>query len=466
MVGTDIKSDTKSEVKYTTLFSDNREVLDSQVSDTIASQRDESIHLFQKQGIPTKKVENYKYTNMLPLFDDNYTFDFEHIVFKQDLSQIFRCDIHDLEATTVYLVNGWYYRQNQLPTMLPEGVLMGSLAEYSKSHPEIFEAHYNQYAKNEEDSLVALNTSFAQDGFFIYIPKGTVIEKPIQIVNIMHSDADLMAFPRNLVILEENAQAKILMCEHTAADYKYLLSGVTEVFVDKNAVFDIYNIQNQHNLTTNISSIFIKQKQHSSVLTHNLTLHTGVTRNNIHVHMDDEHCEAYVYGLYISDKNQHVDNFSYIDHAKPNCYSEELFKGVLDDSASAAFAGKIMVRPDAQKTNAFQRNDNLLLTDTAKMNTKPMLEIYADDVKCSHGATVGQLDNNALFYLRSRGIGSEEARILLMYAFAYEALEKVRVVAVRDQIKNLVEAVFRGELNKCDSCVLCDKEAEPGYSCI
>lgn len=461
MVDTDIKT----EQRYTSLFSEKREVLDKQVSQTIASHRNKAIQLFEEKGIPTKKVESYKYTNMLPMFEENYTYDFEHKVFQQDLSQIFRCDIHDLDATTVYLVNGWYYRQNQLPTLLPDGVLMGSLAEYSKSHPEIFEAHYNQYAKNDEDSLVALNTAFAQDGFFIYIPKGVVVEKPIQIVNIMHSGADLMAFPRNMVILGENAQAKILMCEHTAADYKYLLSGVTEVYVDRNAVFDIYNIQNQHNLTTNVSSIFIKQKEHSSVLTHNLTLHTGVTRNNIHIHMDDEHCEAHVYGLFISDKNQHVDNFSYIDHAKPNCFSEELFKGVLDDASTAAFAGKIMVRKDAQKTNAFQRNDNLLLTDTAKMYTKPMLEIYADDVKCSHGATVGQLDKKAMFYLRSRGIGIEEARILLMYAFAYEAVEKIRVEAVRDQIKNLVEAVFRGELNKCDSCVLCDKEIESEFSC-
>ncbi len=461
MVDTDIKT----EQRYTSLFSEKREVLDKQVSQTIASHRNKSIRLFEEQGIPTKKLESYKYTNMLPLFEENYGYDFEHKVFQQDLSQIFRCDIHDLDATTVYLINGWYYRQNQLPNLLPEGVLIGSLAEYSTSHPEIFEAHYNQYAKNDEDSLVALNTAFAQDGFFIYIPKGIVVEKPIQIVNIMHSEGDLMAFPRNLVILEENAQAKILMCEHTAADYKYLLSAVTEVFVDKNAVFDIYNIQNQHNLTTNVSSVFIKQKEHTSVLTHNLTLHTGVTRNNIHVHMDDEHCEAHVYGLFITDKNQHVDNFSFIDHAKPNCYSEELFKGVLDDASTAAFAGKILVRADAQKTNAFQRNDNLLLTDMAKMYTKPMLEIYADDVKCSHGATVGQLDKKAMFYLRSRGIGVEEARILLMYAFAYEAVEKIRVEAVREQIRNLVEAVFRGELNKCNSCVLCDNDAETGFSC-
>ena len=461
-----VDTDIKIEQKYTSLFYQQEEILNKHTSEVISSKRKEAIKLFEEKGIPTKKVENYKYTNMVPLFKKDYDFDFEHEVFKQDLSEVFNCNVHDLEATTIYLINGWYYRKNQVPPNLPKGVLVGSLSEFSQSHPELFKAHYNQYAKNNEDSLVALNTAFAQDGFFIYVPKGVVVEKPIQIVNIMSSDNDLMAFPRNLIIVEENAQAKILLCEHTLSEKRYLLSGVTEVFADKNSIFDIYNIQNQHNLTTNISSLFVKQKQHSSVLTHNLTLHTGVTRNNIYVHMDDEHCESHVYGLFISDKNQHIDNFSYIDHAKPNCHSEELFKGVLDDSATAAFAGKIMVRPDAQKTNAFQRNDNLLLTDTAKMNTKPMLEIYADDVKCSHGATVGQLDNKAMFYLRSRGINKEEARILLMYAFAYEAVEKIRVEAVREQIRELVEQVFRGELNKCTSCVLCGQESNNGFNCM
>ncbi len=463
IAGTDIKT----EEKYISLYKENLGHLNVITSEEVANEREAAISIFEEKGIPNRKVENYKYTNLNPQFERDYACDFEHEVFNQNLSEVFNCNVEDLDAITVYLINGWYYRKNQVPESLPKGVLMGSFAEFSKSHPEIFKAHYNKYAKNEEDSFVALNTAFAQDGFFLYIPKGVVIEKPIQIVNIMKSGEDFMAFPRNLLVIEENAQAKIMVCEHTLSDNKFLVNGVTEAYVDKNAVFDLYSIQNQHNLTTNISSVFIKQKQHSSILTHNLTLHTGVTRNNVYVHMDDEHCESKVYGLFVSDKSQHVDNFSFIDHAKPNCYSEELFKGVLDDTATGAFAGKIMVRPDAQKTNAFQKNDNLLLTDTAKMNTKPMLEIYADDVKCSHGATVGQLDEKSMFYLRSRGIGKDEARILLMYAFAYEVVEKIRVEAVREQIRGLVEQVFRGELNKCNSCALCGQDASgQGYTCM
>ncbi len=459
-------TDIRTEERYAALLKANLGHLNAQVSETVAAQREDAIRIFLEKGIPGRKVENYKYTNLNPQFADEYDYDFNHEVFTKNVSEVFNCNVDDLEAITVYLINGWYYRKNQLPDYLPEGVIIGSLAECSKSHPELFAEHYNKYAKNEKDSLVALNTALAQDGFFIYVPKGVVIEKPIQIVNIMQSDTDFMAFPRNLIIVEENAQAKILICEHTVTDHKFLINGVTEAFVDKNAVFDAYSIQNQHNLTTSVSSVFIKQKQHSSILTHNLTLHTGITRNNVYVHMDDEHCESRVYGLFIADKSQHVDNYSFIDHAKPNCYSEELFKGVLDDAATGAFAGLIMVRPDAQKTNAFQRNDNLLLTDNAKMNTKPMLEIYADDVKCSHGATVGQLNEKSMFYLRSRGINKDEARILLMYAFAYEVVEKIRVEAVREQIKNLVEQVFRGELNKCDSCVLCGQQGSNEFKCM
>ncbi len=458
--------DIKLEQKYISLFKDSEEILNKGVSAPVSEKRNDAISQFEKMGIPKRGVESYKYTNLSPHFDIEYKFDFEHEIFGQNLSEIFNCKVEDLEATTVYLINGWYYRQNKIEEQLPDGVLIGSFAQYSKSHPQLFEKYYNKSAKNEEHSVVALNTAFAQDGLFVYVPKGVVIEKPIQIVNIMHSTEEFMAFPRNLVIIEENAQAKLMLCEHTATDSKFLLNAVSEVFVEENGIFDVYNIQNQHNFTTNISSVFINQKKHSNVATHNLTLHTGLTRNNIYVQMDDEYCEAHLYGLSISDKSQHVDNYTYIEHAKSNCFSEELFKSVLDDSATGAFAGKIMVKKGAQKTNAFQRNDNLLLTDSAKMNTKPMLEIYADDVKCSHGATVGQLDEKSMFYLRSRGISREESRILLMFAFAYEVVEKIKVEAVREQIRSLVEQVFRGELNKCNSCVLCGQKGPGEYTCM
>jgi Fe-S cluster assembly protein SufD len=265
--------------------------------------------------------------------------------------------------------------------------------------------------------------------------------------------------------LEENSQAKVLVCNHTLSASKFVVNSVTEVFAGKHVNFEYYTLENQHNLSTQVAGVFVEQKESSSVLTNNLTLHAGTLRNNVFYKLDGEYCESHLYGLYLSDKNQHVDNFTFIDHAKPNCTSTELFKGVLDDRATGAFTGRVLVRKDSQNTNAYQSNNNILVTDLARISTRPQLEIYADDVKCSHGATVGQLDDEAMFYLRSRGISKEEARVLLMYAFAYEVLDKISVKALKEQIRDLVEKRFRGEYDKCDFCVVCAETPNP-LSCF
>lgn len=414
---------------------------------------------FSKLGIPGSKVENYKYTNLQPFFIGNFVHEFEPGEFSQATLDGFRCDVPDLHTHQIFVVNGCFVKSHPLAS-LPAGVELCSFKSFAAGHPQLMDDVYGKAAPVETDGIVALNTMFANDGFAIYVPKGVVIEEPIQIVNILTGDADRMVTQRNLIIAEEGSEAHVMVCDHTLTSKKFIANVVTEVFVGERAVFDIYNMQSQHNLTTQIAGTYIRQKGHSNVMSNNLTLHAGVARNNIHVHMDEEHCESHVYGLYLNDKNQHVDNYVFMDHAKPNCYSSELFKGVIDDYATAAFTGRILVQRDAQKTNAFQSCNNLLLTSDAKVNTKPQLEIYADDVKCSHGATVGQLDENAMFYLRSRGLGIEEARILLMYAFAYEVVEKIKVEPLKEQIRTLVEKRFRGELDKCEACVLCDSNAK------
>jgi len=233
------------------------------------------------------------------------------------------------------------------------------------------------------------------------------------------------------------------------------MNSVTEIHVAEKANLDFCTMQNQHNNTAQVGGYYFNQEKESVLYANFITLNTGIARNNIFARLGGAYAESFLSGLYLCDKNQHVDNFTFIDHTVPDCYSNELFKGVLDDSATAAFTGKIMVRPDAQHSNAYQTNNNLLLTNNARINTKPQLEIYADDVKCSHGATIGQLDDNALFYMRSRGISREEAYILLQFAFAYEIIEKIKVPALKEQIRVLIEKRFRGKLDKCDSCVLC-----------
>ena len=454
------------EKQYIELYDQNIVQLAAQSTPVVNSHRDKSFKSFQKLGIPSDRNEDYKYTNIQPFLRGTFEFNFIHQDVEAQLDDVFRCDVSDLDSYSVYMINGWYSKKNKLANSLPKGVIFGSIAEAFDKHPELVDKYYGRSAKVERDGFTALNGMFAQDGVFIYIPKSVVLDKPLQIVNILTGDSDKVVFQRNLVVMEENSQAKVLICDHTLTPSKFVVNSVTEVFAAENAVLDYYTLQNQHNLTTQVAGVFVEQKSSSTVMTNNLTLHAGISRINIYYKLDGEHCESFLYGLYVTDKNQHVDNFSLIDHAKPNCTSTELFKGVMDDRATGAFTGRVLVRKDAQNTNAYQSNNNILLNDLARISTRPQLEIYADDVKCSHGATVGQLDDDAMFYLRSRGISEEESRVLLMYAFAYEVIDKIKVEPLKEQIRDLVEKRFRGEFDKCDFCVVCGEPNSNTVNCF
>jgi Fe-S cluster assembly protein SufD len=274
------------------------------------------------------------------------------------------------------------------------------------------------------------------------------------VVNLLFSKTNTRVNQRNLFVIGKNAEARVIICDHALSDYRYFTNSVTEIMVDENAYMDYIKVQNEHNFATNISSLYATQEKDSRFNTNIITLHGGMVRNNVNVLLNGEGCENNASGLYLVDKGQHVDNYTYIDHAKPNCMSNQMYKGVLDDFATGAFNGRIRVKPDAQKTKAFQANNNILLTDDAEMNTKPQLEIYADDVKCSHGATVGQLDEDALFYLRARGIEEREARLMLMFAFAHEIIARIEVEPLRDRIDNLIDKRLRGELSRCQNCAM------------
>ena len=454
---TNIRQSEKMEEQLLSLFQENRALLDKGCSDAVNKLRTLALDEFLRVGIPTRQNENYKYTNLAPAFSNNhFNFFSKEDAFSAAISS-FQCAVPNLDTYNIYVVNGWFDEVCSQTSILPKGVLVGSFSKKSSESSELFNDFYGRIISPSADPMVALNTAFAQDGFFIYVPENVVIDKPIQVVNIYSSLKDSAIYQRNLVVVGKGAQVKLLSCDHTLTDNKFLINSVTEVSVADNAMFDFYNIQNLHNQSTAINTVAIAQSANSNVLTNHLNLHTGLSRNNTLVAINGENSEAHMHGLYLCDKNQHVDNYTYIAHNAPNCQSSELYKGVLDDSSTSAFSGRIFVDRKAQKTNAFQRNNNLLLTSDARVNSKPQLEIYADDVKCSHGATVGQLDDNAMFYLRSRGVGIDEARILLMYAFAYEVIEKIRVPALKEQIRELVESTFRGELNKCTSCVVCGK---------
>ena len=443
------------EKQYIELYDQYHSLIDKHASPILNALRKKAMSDFREMGFPTPDNEEYKRTNIPALFAPDYGLNLNRVEIPVNPYEVFRCDVPNLSTLLYFVVNDSFYTKDTPKVKLPEGVLIGSLNEIAQTHPDLVQRYYGKQACTEKNGIVALNTAFVQDGFFLYVPKGVIIEKPIQLINILRGNADFMVNRRLLIILEEGAQAHLLVCDHTMDKNKFLASQVTEIYAGKNTVFDYYDIEESSLNTRRVTSTFVSQAENSNVLINGITLHNGITRNDYQMTFVGEHAEARLCGMAIADKKQSVDNHTFIDHAVPNCTSNELFKYVLDDSSTGSFSGRILVREGAQKTSAYQTNRNLCATKEAHMYTKPQLEIYADDVKCSHGATVGQLDENALFYLRSRGIPEAEARMLLMFAFTNDVIENVRMDALKERLRQLVEKRFRGELDKCAGCNIC-----------
>jgi Fe-S cluster assembly protein SufD len=448
--------DGKSEIveKYSNLYLDNIKRIESGSSAFVNSFREQAIKKFDQLGIPDRKNEAYKYTNLDIFFKHDYKSYF--IPDDTDFlkAEEFRCDITTLDTHGIVLINGFYPTLNGKLHKLPGDVWIGSLNEAAKKFGGKVEEHYGRYAISDTDGLVHLNTAMASDGVFIHVPEGTVLKKPIQVVNLVDSSEDTFNQHRNLILIEKNAEATLIICDHAIAPQKFLTNAVTEIHVGENARFDIIRVQNEHNNACKITHTFIYQERNSYASSNNITLHGGMVRNSTYHYLGGEGAETYSSGLFLADKWQHVDNFVNVDHLSPNCTSNQLFKGVLDDMSTGAFNGRIFVARDSQGTLAYQKNNNILLTDTAKMDTKPQLEIYADDVKCSHGATIGQLDEDGLFYLQSRGIDRREAKLMLMFGFAHEVIQNIKVEALRNRMDNLVMQRLKGELSRCASCLV------------
>ena len=444
-----------SEQQYIDIFTGCREMLDSHSAGAMNALRDKAFEDFTRQGFPTQKVERYKYTDVPAAFAPDYGLNLNRVEFPVNPYEAFRCDVPNLSTSLYFVVNDAFYRKSLPAAALPEGVVVCSLKQAAEDYPDRVSACYGKLARTEKDAINALNTMLVQDGLFIYVPRGVVVERTLQVVNILRSDVDLMANRRVLVVLEENAQARLLFCDHAMDDVNFLSTQVVEVFAGENAVFDLYELEETHNSTVRFNNLYVNQEAGSNVLLNGMTLHNGTTRNTTEVTLAGRGAEISLCGMAIADQNEQVDNHTFIDHKVPDCTSNELFKYVLDDQAVGAFAGKVLVREGAQHTSSQQTNRNLCATREARMYTQPQLEIYADDVKCSHGATVGQLDENALFYMQQRGISLKEARLLLMFAFVNEVIDHIRMDALKDRLHLLVEKRFRGELNKCQGCAIC-----------
>jgi Fe-S cluster assembly protein SufD len=444
------------EQQYIDLYKQHHQNIKDHSAPAMNESRDAAFELFEKLRFPTPRLENYKYSDLKEPLSIDYGLNLNRITIPVNPYEVFKCDVPGINSYLYFVVNDAFYPVNEPNNKtLPKGVIVGSLKEIAISHPELLKDYFGKLSTTKNDGLVAFNGAFAQDGFFMYVPKGVVLDKPVQLVNIMRADVDFMANSHNLIILGEGAHAQLLVCDHTMDEVRFLSNRVTEVFVGENASYEHYKLENTHVKTTNLSTLLVDQKTSSNVLVNVITLHNGVTRNSIEIDLAGEHCETLLCGMVIADKKQQVDNFTYVMHNKPDCQSKELFKYVLDDESKGGFTGKILVAPDAQKTSASQINKNILLKKTAKMSTKPQLEIYADDVKCSHGATIGQLDETGKFYMQSRGIPEAEAKLLLMFAFTNDVIENIRIHSLKDRIKLLVEKRLRGELSKCEGCIIC-----------
>ncbi len=444
-----------SEKQYIDLYNQCKGMINKHAPQVLNDLRDKAFDDFCRLGFPSKKVERYKYTDMQKIFEPNYGLNLNRLEIPVNPYDVFKCDVPNLSTSLYFVVNDSFYDKVLPKCSLAEGVIVGSLSKVATEHPELVAKYYGKIANTGDDAVTALNTMLSQDGLMVYVPKNVKVEKAIQVINILRSDVDLMVNRRVLIVMEQGSEAKFLFCDHAADDRNFLATQVIEAFVGENAKLDLYCLEETHYKNTRVSNVYIEQ-QANSVVNHNvITLHNGVTRNRLDLVFKGEGAECFANGCVIADKSQHIDNNTLIDHQVGHCTSHQLYKYVLGDEAVGAFAGRILVRKDAQKTSSNEINQNLCTTKKARMFTQPMLEIYADDVKCSHGSTVGQLNDAAMFYMRQRGISEKEAKLLLEFAFVNEVVDQIQLEPLKERLRYLVEKRFRGELNKCEGCKLC-----------
>lgn len=441
---------------YIDLFKQNRALIDRGSAGALNSARDNALDCLLRYGLPHKGLEEYLHTDVGEWFEPDWGMNLARLDIPVDFAQAFKCSVPNLSTQLYFLANDSFASSETASrNLLPDGVYAGSLKDAALERPEILEKYYGKLADMDKPGIAAINTLFAQDGFIFYVPDGVVVEKPLQLITLLSSKVDLMVNRRILVVLGRGAQAKLLLCDHALAANQYLTTQVTEVFAGEDSALELYDLEETHYANRRVSELYINQEADSNVEIDYVTLHNGRTRNTVFSTFAGRGSNLSLNGIATVDKEQHVDNMTFVDHRVSDCTSNELFKYVLDNSASGAFAGKVLVRHGAQHTESQQTNRNICLTRQARMFTQPQLEIYADDVKCSHGATVGQLDDKAMFYMRQRGIPEAEARMMLMQAFVGEVIGRVSLEPLRDRLNRLVEKRFRGELTQCEGCRAC-----------
>lgn len=456
-----------SHQQYLDLYEAHQSLLAQGSCAALNAPRAEAARLLALQGLPGRKVERYKYTSAEEAFAPDYGMNLKRLMPNVNPYEAYKCNVPNLSTSLFFVVNDTPYPAPACSrTLLPEGVIVDSLCHVAATRPDLLDRYYTQAAATDRDfrtghdGVTLLNTMLAQDGLFIYLPKGTELKAPIQVVNVSAARMDTLSIRRVLIVAEANVKGSILFCDHVEGTARYLTTQVVEVFAGTDSQLNLYSIEETHSNNTRFSTLYAECEARSQVSVDGITLTCGQSRNRIDVRLKGEEAKAELYGAVIADAEQRVDHNLLVEHLVPKCTSEMLYKYVLDGKSTGAFAGKVYVAPGAQQTASLQTNANLCASDDARAYSQPMLEIYADDVKCNHGSTVGKLDETALFYMRQRGIPESEARLLLQHAFVNEVLRHVQIPHLYERLSHLVELRFQGELNRCKGCKMCKSPAE------
>lgn len=438
--------------QYIDLYLNHAVLIDLNAAEVLNARRKEAFETLNHLTLPKKGSENYETTDLNEMLAPDYGLNIARVPISVNPGASFHCGVPALSSSLFFLVNDIYADTDRSREGLPEGIFVGSLKKFATEYPEVATEYYGKTA-DISNPIVALDTLLCQDGIAIWVKKGVKVEKPLQIVNILQNGTPLMAVRRMLVIVEEDAEVKILSCDHTQnSDVNFLALNTIEIYAGRNSIVDYYDLEESTEKTGRLSALYLHQEEGSNVLIDGITLYNGSTRNEYYSRFYGQHAGLKLFGMGIEDRNRHLDTYSRIIHAAPDCDTDELFKYVVDENASGAFAGLILVNKGADKTEAYQSNRNIVGTDTARMFSKPQLEIYNDDVKCSHGTATGQLDEMQVFYMRTRGLPEETAKLLLKQAFMADVIEGVRLDALRDRLHMLVERRFAGAEQSCASC--------------
>ena len=406
------------------------------VDTTVHAIRNEAIKIFEAEGFPSKKDEAWKYTSLNSILKEDYS------VFPKQENALEHGDVktymlHEMDTYKIVFIDGKYSSYLSQTTHEGIDVCLMSSALNNPKYRLVIENYFNKVA--EKDGLTSLNTAFSTEGAYIHIKKNKLVNKPIQILHFSTgSEEAVMLQPRNLIVVDENSHVQIIERHQSLTDNPVLTNSVTEIFANKRAIVDYYKLQNDNENATLIDHTFVNQKQESHCFVHTFSFGGKLVRNNLHFYQNGERIDSTLNGITIIGDKQHVDHNTLVHHIEPNCESHQDYKGIFADKSTGVFNGRVVVNKEAQKTNAFQSNNNILLSDKATINSKPQLEIFADDVKCSHGCTIGQLDEDAMFYMRSRGIPEKEAKALLMYAFTNNVLESVKIPEIKSRITKII----------------------------